>query len=77
MAQQAFGYTSQFIEQAQSKERVRQDDVLPLLVPALEVCPPLRDFLAEHRLTQKYWYRYFAELILDRVWADLKGEQKD
>jgi hypothetical protein len=41
------------------------------LIPALEVFDDFRDHLSAERLTQKYWYTYFAELIIDRVWEDL------
>jgi hypothetical protein len=55
----------------ESGEDVRQDDVVPLLIPALEVFDDFRDHLNAERLTQKYWYTYFAELIVDRVWEEL------
>jgi hypothetical protein len=50
---------------------VRPDDVVPTLVPALEVSDRLRTFLAGKKLTQQYWYTWFAELIVDRLWSDL------
>jgi hypothetical protein len=69
MAKQAFAYTKGFVEQ--SGEKVREDDVLPLLVPQLLVCEPLRDYLSDKKLRQKYWYTWFAELIIDRLWTEL------
>ena len=66
MAKDAYGYTRKFI----GKE-VRPDDVVPTLVPALEVSDRLRTFLAGRKLTQNYWYVWFAELIVDRLWSDL------
>jgi hypothetical protein len=71
-ARRAFVYAKQFV--AESGEDVRQDDVVPLLVPALEVFDDFRDHLAGAKLTQKYWYTYFAELIVDRLWDDLTRE---
>jgi hypothetical protein len=71
MAKQAFAYTKGFVEP--SGEKVREDDVLPLLLPQLLVCEPLRDYLSEKRLRQKYWYTWFGELIIDRLWSDLTG----
>jgi len=68
-AHRAYDYAKKLL--AESGEEVRQDDVVPLLVPALEVFDDFRDHLAQERLTQKYWYTYFAELIVDRLWADL------
>jgi hypothetical protein len=67
MAKDAYAYTRRFIG-----AEVRPDDVVPTLVPALEVSDRLRTFLASRKLTQQYWYTWFAELIVDRLWADLK-----
>ena len=66
MAKDAYGYTRKFI----GKE-VRPDDVVPTLVPALEVSDRLRTYLAARKLAQNYWYTWFAELIVDRLWSDL------
>ena len=66
MAKDAYGYTRKFIG-----AEVRPDDVVPTLVPALEVSDRLRTYLAERKLSQNYWYTWFAELIVDRLWADL------
>jgi hypothetical protein len=67
MAKDAYAYTKKFIG-----TDVRPDDVVPTLVPALEVSDRLRTFLASRRLTQQYWYTWFAELIVDRLWPDLQ-----
>jgi hypothetical protein len=67
MAKDAYGYTRKFIGL-----EVRPDDVVPTLVPALEVSDRLRTFLAERKLTQNYWYTWFAELIVDRLWDRLR-----
>lgn len=73
MAKEAFAYTKKFV--APTGENVRPDDMLPVLIPALELADKLTDYLAENRLTQKYWFTYFGELIIDRLWTDLtKGE---
>lgn len=66
MAKDAYGYTRKFIG-----ADVRPDDVVPTLVPALEVSDRLRTYLASRKLTQNYWYVWFAELIVDRLWGDL------
>ena len=66
MAKDAYGYTRKFIG-----ADVRPDDVVPTLVPALEVSDRLRTFLARRKLTQQYWYTWFAELIVDRLWSAL------
>jgi hypothetical protein len=66
MAKDAYAYTSKFIV-----GEVRPDDVAPTLVPALEVSDRLRTYLAARKLSQNYWYLWFAELIVDRLWPDL------
>jgi len=66
MAKDAYAYTHKFIS-----GEVRPDDVAPTLVPALEVSDRLRTYLASRKLTQNYWYLWFAELIVDRLWSDL------
>jgi hypothetical protein len=53
---------------------VRPDDVIKPLLPVLEVAPKLREYLAKNKLSQKYWYQHFGELILDRLWNDLRRE---
>ena len=66
MTKDAFGYTRKFVG-----GEVRPDDVVPTLVPALEVSDRLRTFLAKQKLTQNYWYTWYAELLVDRLWNDL------
>jgi hypothetical protein len=66
MAKDAYGYTRKFIG-----AEVRPDDVVPTLVPALEVSDRLRTYLASRKLTQRYWYEWFAELMVDRLWSGL------
>ena len=70
LAQNAFNYVLGGLEE--SGEPVRRDDLIPPLVPVLEVTDKLREFLAENRLRQKYWYEWFAELIVDRLWEQLQ-----
>jgi hypothetical protein len=71
MAQQAYAYAVKYIEA--SGAEIRQDDVVPVLQPVLEVTPELRRFLEGARLRQQYWYEWFAELIIDRLWRELTG----
>jgi len=70
MAEHAFDYTNRFIDP------VRQDDVLQLLQPELQVCEPLRRYLSEKKLREKYWYERFGELVIDRLWPDLIKRSK-
>lgn len=69
LAKEAYKYVAPPIEAR--GEDVRLDDLIPPLVPILEISSDLRDFLAEHRLTQKFWYEWFGEFIVDRVWSEL------
>src|SRR6266516_3788999 len=71
MAQHAYAYAVQYIQA--SGAQIRQDDVVPVLQPVLEVTPELRRFLERAKLRQQYWYEWFAELIVDRLWAELTG----
>ena len=48
---------------------VRPDDVAKMLTPLLDVDDLLTAHLADKKLKQKYWRRYFCDLILDRSWA--------
>jgi hypothetical protein len=75
MAQQAYTYAGGYIRA--SGADTRQDDVVPALRPVLEVTPELRVFLDRAKLRQQYWYEWFAELIIDRLWSDLtKGGER-
>jgi hypothetical protein len=66
-ARHAFNATHAFIKE------IRPDDVVALLVAELEVTPEFRAYLARKKLKQKYWSEWFAELIIDRYWRELKG----
>jgi len=54
-------------------KEIRPDDVIALLIAELEVTPEFRNYLARKKLKQKYWAEWFAELIVDRFWSELKG----
>ncbi len=66
-AKHAYHATHGFIKE------IRPDDVVPLLVAELEVTPEFRNYLARKKLKQKYWSEWFAELIIDTFWNELKG----
>ena len=51
---------------------IRRDDVAQTMVPVLEVNEDLRTYLQSKKLTQKYWFRYFADLIVDRAWEGIQ-----
>ena len=69
LATAAYGYVSGYVKSAGLP--VRMDDVASALELALRVSDKLETFLATRRLPQKYWYRYFADLVVDRLWAEL------
>lgn len=75
MAAAAYEYASTYVTEIALP--VRRDDVAKTLEPALITNEALRETLAERRLPQKYWYRRFADLILDRLWEDLDDEADD
>jgi len=75
LASEAYRYTTGYVKP--TGEAVRVDDVVKALVPALEVNQAFTDRLAEKRLTQKYWRTRFADLILDKLWTELSGGDKD
>jgi hypothetical protein len=72
MARQAYSYAAGYIQA--SGAHIRQDDVVPALQPVLEVTPELREFLDREKLRQRYWYEWFAELVIDRLWEELVRE---
>lgn len=69
MVKEAFDYAGAYVKKA--GEPVRQDDVLAVLVPVLEVTQLLRTYLAENSLRQQFWFTWFAEYIIDREWSAL------
>lgn len=75
MANEAFNYTADFVKDA--GEPVRPDDLIPVLVPVLEVTQKLREYLVEKKLRQKYWFTWFGEYIIDSLWAELNPEEDE
>ncbi len=74
-AKEAYTYTANVLNA--TGQPVRPDDVLPLLVPALELAEEFRSFLDDKKLTQKYWKINFGELVLDKLWDDLTKEEEE
>lgn len=75
MAQTGYDYAVSYVEPTGLP--VRRDDVAGSLVIALETNEELRDFLTTNHLRQKYQYRRFADLLLDRLWEELTNDQAD
>jgi hypothetical protein len=77
IAQASYDYTEGYVTSPVGLP-LRRDDVAEILVTALTTNELLREFLAGRTgLRQKYWYRHFADLILDRLWEELGNEQKE
>ncbi len=51
------------------------DDVAPHLALALEVSDPFLLLNSQKGTRGKYWFRDFADLIIDRTWSHLIGGQ--
>jgi hypothetical protein len=71
MAKRAFAYEKQAIRASGEGALVRQEDVIPALMMQLEVAPKLLTYLSKPKLQQKYWYKDFAALIVDRLWPKI------
>jgi hypothetical protein len=70
MAQEAYGYTKLYVGRA--KAQVRMDDVVGPLAEALKVTGTLEEYLDEKKLKEKYWVAWFGELIVEKLWNELK-----
>lgn len=75
MAEQAYGYTRTFVGRA--KAEVRVDDVVESLEAALRVTAVLTQALAQKKLRERYWVKFFADLILEELWDELGKEPSD
>jgi hypothetical protein len=71
LARRAYSYAHSYLDE--SGIEVRVNDVAVALEPALHVRAELREFLAEQRLTQQYWYRRFSDLIVETAWVELSA----
>jgi hypothetical protein len=74
-AAEAYTYTAKFV--TPTGQPVRPDDVLPILVPALELSPEFSGYLDNKRLKQKYWRIYFGDFVLDRLWEELSRKEEE
>jgi hypothetical protein len=55
---------------------LRHDDVAKGVVIALVTNEALRECLATKKLREKLWYTRFADLVVERLWEELKNEYK-
>ncbi len=51
---------------------IRRDDVQKELIPILEVHEGLREYLDSNKLKGKFWISFFADLIIDRTWDQIR-----
>jgi hypothetical protein len=52
---------------------IRRDDVQKGLIPILEVHEDLREYLDSQKLRGKFWISFYADLIIDRTWDEIRG----
>lgn len=52
--------------------QIRRDDVAKGLIPILEVHTDFKQFRDDEKLRGKFWIKDFADLIIDRTWANLR-----
>jgi hypothetical protein len=69
MAVTSLAYATTYVEPTGIPTRV--DDVAETLETALRTNEPLRLYLQAHHLKQKFQYRRFADLVLDRLWEEI------
>lgn len=56
---------------------IRRDDVAKALIPILEVHEEFKDFRNSEKLRGKFWIKDFADLLTDRTWEHLDGDDED
>lgn len=54
---------------------IRRDDVAQVMVHVIEVDEDFKNHLASNRLTQKYWAKHFADLVVDRTWNEITNQE--
>jgi hypothetical protein len=70
-AREAYAYTRSRFPQGAP---IRRDDVAQFIVNVIEVDEDFKNHLASNRLTQKYWAKHFADLIIDRTWREMTNQ---
>ncbi len=54
-----------------------RDDVSQHLALALEVNADFVDFKTAHGARAKYWFQYFADLIVEFAWAEIQVQPEE
>jgi hypothetical protein len=67
MAKRAKDYVAEFIN---PRSDIHPDDLIPILVPRLELDPKLRVEVDKEKLPQNR-ITWFGEYIVDEVWAEI------
>lgn len=60
-----------FRKNTPDKSVIRPDDIHGPLVKLMEVNETLDGYLAKRKLTQKYWFAHFTDLVIDRTWGEV------
>jgi hypothetical protein len=66
MAEQAKTYVAQFV----NPNDIHPDDLIPILVPALELDATLRPHVEKKKLAQNR-ITWFGEYVVDEVWQEI------
>jgi hypothetical protein len=53
---------------------IRRDDVQKALIPILAVNEALGEYLDTNKLRGKFWISFYADLIIDRTWDEIRGD---
>lgn len=69
MAKEAYDYTSSTVT-----GDPKRDDVAPHLALALEARDEFLLIKAQKKAQARYWFRHFADLIVDRTWQELSEQ---
>ncbi len=67
MAKRAKDYVAEFIT---PRSDIHPDDLIPILVPRLELDPKLRKVVEAKKLPQNR-FTWFGEYVVDKVWAEI------
>jgi hypothetical protein len=65
-----------FFESNFPNSNIRADDVAKILISLIEINSDLVAYLSAKKLTQKYWIRFYCDLIIDRTWSGLKKKSQ-
>jgi hypothetical protein len=70
-AKEAYGYVKGSFP---ADSTIRRDDVAQFLIHVIEVDEDFKNHLDTNRLKQKYWAKFFADLVIDRTWNEVTNQ---